>query len=249
MPLLAYRAIRWVPILVVLVLLGATHGRSPRVRVYGLTTDSVYLAGCFPPLTCVVGIAEEVGGTFRLVRQPRRKGDPFKRFAVQDVFWLVRIWGRDVPVTGWGRYQVGGEPIQQRLELDLRVGDEPVQHFDSGLVTPEPPGFPRIDVRVSIHGERGFDQVFDLRAVPFPLRAEPRTSCGPELSCDPAKEICVARTPVGPAAVYACEPVPPGCGDDGSCGCAGDALCTFPFDDACTETAANTLECWCARCQ
>lgn len=247
--LLARRGIRWVPILLVLILLGAAHGRSPRVRVYGLTTDSVYLAGCFPPLACPVGIFQELGGTFRLVRQPRREGDPFKRFAVRDVFWLVRIGGQDVPVTGSGRYQLGGElAIQQRLELDLRVGDQEVQHFDSGLVTPEPPGFPQIDVRVSIHGETGGDQVFDLRAVPFPLRVVPRTPCGPELTCDPATEVCVARTPVGPAIVYSCEPVPAGCEGDRSCGCAGAALCSEPFD-ACTETAKNTLECACPECQ
>jgi hypothetical protein len=246
---LPHRATRWLPVLLTVALLGAAQTCEPPVRVYGLTADSRYLVGCFPPLACLLGIAEDVGGTFRLVRRPRREGDPFEHFAVRDVFWLVRFGGRDIPVTGSGTYQLGGEfAIQQRLELDLRVGEEEVQHFDSGFVTPEPPGFPHIDVRVSIHGETGFDQVFDVRAIPFPLRAVPRTPCSPELSCDPVNEICVARTPVGPTVIYACEPVPAGCEDDRSCGCAGTALCTEPFD-ACTQTAENTLECACPECQ
>ena len=75
------------------------------------------------------------------------------------------------------------------------------------------------------------------------------TPCGPSgLICRTDTEVCVARTPVGPAIVYECEPVPQGCDQDRSCACAGVALCQDPFN-VCTETGANQLQCECPLCQ
>ena len=103
---------------------------------------------------------------------------------MRDLFWLVRVGGEDVPITGSGSYWIGGESAREhRLKLALRIGEEERQRFDSGFVPVEPPGFPRIDVRISIHGAMFFDTVIDVRAVPFPSHEpSPRTPCGPELT-------------------------------------------------------------------
>jgi hypothetical protein len=84
---------------------------------------------------------------------------------------------------------------------------------------------------------------------PGPVLVCPRpTPCGPDLSCDASRQICVSRGPVGPSVVYACEPVPAGCELDRSCGCAGTSLCQPPFD-ACSEVARNEIFCECGMCQ
>ncbi len=63
---------------------------------------------------------------------------------------------------------MGGEvAVQQQLALDLRVGDSPVEHFDSDLL-PGGAQFPDISVSVSIHGQRCFDTVFVVAASPVP---------------------------------------------------------------------------------
>ena len=73
--------------------------------------------------------------------------------------------------------------------------------------------------------------------------------CGPELRCNPRREICVRREPVGPGVVFACEPVPSGCRADRTCACAGAALCTGAFD-VCRDVAEfNTISCECPKCQ
>jgi hypothetical protein len=212
--------------------------------VWALTADSAMMEGCFAPLRCPVAIAEDLGGTFRL--QLLAAGARADVYEVRDVFWLARIHGEDVPITGSGTYVDGLS--EDRLQLELRVGDEPPQVFESGLVPSGPPGAREIDIEVSIHGGMYFDTVIDVRAVAFPER-EPGTPCGPAgLVCDPATEVCVAMTPIGPAIVYSCEPVPAGCEGDRSCGCAGAALCEEPFG-LCTETGENRLECECLQCQ
>jgi hypothetical protein len=77
---------------------------------------------------------------------------------------------------------------------------------------------------------------------------EGRTPCGPDLTCDTATELCVARQPIGPAIVRTCEPVPAGCGADRTCACAAAALCRGPFG-TCTDEAPNAITCTCPRCQ
>ncbi len=71
------------------------------------------------------------------------------------------------------------------------------------------------------------------------------TPCGPELSCDSANQICVRREHGGPGVFYACEPVPPGCESDRSCGCVRARLCPF---DTCGDEGPNSISCVCPRC-
>lgn len=233
----------------VLLLLGLTgaNGNCEQPQapasVYALTADSRMLEGCFAPLDCPVAGSEDLGGTFRL--ELVAAGGAVDLYAVRDVFWLVRIYGEDVPITGSGTYLDG--LVQDRLQLELTIGDEEAQRFDSGRVPGRGPlGSSDIDIAISINGQQHFDTVIDVRAVAFPP-AE-RTPCGLGLTCDAETEVCVARTPVGPAIVHSCEPVPAGCEEDRSCGCAGAVLCEGAFG-VCTEVGENQLECECPQCQ
>jgi len=84
------------------------------------------------------------------------------------VNWVVSINGKDTLVSGSGAYKVGGEfALQQELTLDLKVGDNAAQHFDSGLVGSSVP-FPAIDVTISINNMTCFDTVFHVVTTPVP---------------------------------------------------------------------------------
>jgi hypothetical protein len=74
-------------------------------------------------------------------------------------------------------------------------------------------------------------------------------ACGPEIRCHARHEICVRREPVGPAVVFACEPVPPGCRSERTCSCAGAALCTGAFDVCHDVPERDTISCECPQCQ
>src|SRR5204863_3751845 len=83
--------------------------------------------------------------------------------------WRVSIDGTNTIVTGSGAYRIGGEfALQQQLSLDLQVGADKVQHFDSGLVTGPAP-FPEIKATISVNGQKCFDTVFEVSASPVPL--------------------------------------------------------------------------------
>jgi hypothetical protein len=112
-------------------------------------------------------IAVPVKGTFVLT--PTGFDGLFNTYAVTDVNWLVSIGGTDTIVTGSGTYKVGGEfALLQQLSLDLQVGTNKVQHFDSGLVSGPAP-FPDIKVAISVNDQQCFDTVFQVSASPVPL--------------------------------------------------------------------------------
>ena len=134
---------------------------------YRLNEDSTFERGCFPPCLCPVLIGAPVRGTFVLT--PTGFDGLFSTFAVTDVSWVVAIDGTDTIVTGRGTYRIGGEfALQQELTLDLQVGSDKVQHFDSGLV-PTQAVFPNIKVTISVNGQVCFDTVFNVSASPAPL--------------------------------------------------------------------------------
>jgi hypothetical protein len=229
-----------------LLLLGVNRscdGGARSETVYGLTADSTLAEGCFPPLRCPVALSESLGGTFRL--RLLAAGDSADLYEVRDVYWLARLHGEDVPITGSGTFIDG--PVDDQMHLELRIGDDERQAFDSGPVRSDSRGVDQIDITVSINGQSYFDTVIDIHAAAFPPMN--RTPCGPAgLVCDSDTEVCVARTPIGPAIVYGCEAVPDGCGDDRSCACAGVALCEGAFGN-CTEQGENQLQCECPKCQ
>ena len=154
--------------LLLLGVVGARFSASAQTgTLYRLNQDSAFQQGCFPPCLCPIMIAVPVRGT--LVLTPTGFDGLFNTYAVSDVNWIVSIGGTETTVTGSGTYKIGGEfALQQQLSLDLRVGADKVQHFDSGLVTGPAP-FPGIKVTISVNGQVCFDTVFELSASPVPL--------------------------------------------------------------------------------
>src|SRR5439155_11849287 len=127
------------PAVVISVLLAATGVAAAQIStatvpiLYRLDKGSDYEQGCFGPCACPVLINTPAAGTFVLT--PAGFDGLYNNFKVTEVNWIVSINGTDTFVTGSGTYKVGGEfAVQQELALDLKVGDNAVQHFDSGLV-------------------------------------------------------------------------------------------------------------------
>src|SRR5437899_7289625 len=144
------------PAVVISVLLAATGAAAAQTAtgtlpvLYRLDKGSDYEQGCFGPCACPVLISSGAAGTFVLT--PVGFDGLFNNFNVTDINWILSINGTDTLVTGSGTYKVGGEfALQQDLSLDLKVGDNAVQHFDSGLVGSSV-AYPAIDVVISING-------------------------------------------------------------------------------------------------
>lgn len=138
-------------------------------QIYRLKDGSTFQEGCFGPCACPLTQEMPVIGTFRLTFD---HADPlFDYYTVTDVNWTV--WWFDPPkrITGSGSYRIGGEvAVVQQLELDLHVGGDPVQHFDSGLVAAGA-GFPAIDVTITINNMFCYDRVIHVVAAPVPAGA------------------------------------------------------------------------------
>ncbi len=134
---------------------------------YRLDRGSTYQSGCFEPCLCPMLEQATVRGTLRLA--PAGSDWLYDSYKVSEVNWTVAFGNSELRITGSGTYIIGGEFARvHRLELDLAVGDEPVQHFDSGLI-PSSAAFPAIDVAVSIHGQYCFDTVIHVVMAPVPL--------------------------------------------------------------------------------
>ena len=70
----------------------------------------------------------------------------------------------DAPIAGAGSYTVGGEvAVQQRMEAELQVADEPSAPFDSGLVVGGG-GFPDADRRRDLEERQGLLRHGDARS-------------------------------------------------------------------------------------
>jgi hypothetical protein len=136
--------------------------------VYSLGPGSTAEEGCMGACLCPVRLFDDLGGAMLLAPAPPPPGGLFRVFSVQWIQWMYGPSGSPTFVTGNGTYQVGGEvALTQRLSLDLRVGDQPVQHYDSGIV----PGgvdtgaFPPIDISIS-DGALCFGRSFHVIAKP-----------------------------------------------------------------------------------
>lgn len=141
--------------------------------VYRLSPAAPYTQGCFPPALCPIMVQGTVRGTMVLTPvYTARPASTIFDYRVDDVNWLVRFNGagtNELRVTGSGVFhRVGPSASEaQRLELDLTIDDQPVQHFDSGWVQPTV-NFPQIDLMVSINMMVGFDTVVGVAAAPVP---------------------------------------------------------------------------------
>jgi hypothetical protein len=144
--------------------LGVAHSSDDPPVTYVLREDSTFQRGCFPPCKCPLS-ETPVSGTFNL-RHISSDPDWFETYEVTNVHWIIEQGNHDVLVTGSGIYRIGGHLQQQhRLALDLVVGDEGVEHYDSGTV-PGGADFPFIASDISINGQVCFDSVFEIRAKP-----------------------------------------------------------------------------------
>ncbi|MFQ5517403.1 MAG: Kazal-type serine protease inhibitor family protein, partial [Acidimicrobiia bacterium] len=135
---------------------------------YMLEPGGSYQEGCLPPCLCPVMQTQDLRGTFKLVYLGNEAG--LETYAVRDVNWAVSVAGVEGHVTGEGVYRIGSPTpitlLQHRLELDLRVGDDPAQHFDSGWVPLNDPS--AIRIAVAMNGFFCFDRVFELAAARVP---------------------------------------------------------------------------------
>jgi len=158
-------------VLPALLLLAATTataqlaGTATPATIYRLAPESSFEDGCFDPCLCPVHFLDGLAGTMRLVPAAPEPG--FVVQGVRDVNWIVP--GLDWWVTGSGTYRLGGQPLMQRLELDLEVDGRDVQHFDSGLqlVTPGTAG---IAVTITMNNMVCHDTVFHLLARPIVMQ-------------------------------------------------------------------------------
>jgi hypothetical protein len=148
----------------------AAQASAPTTVHYRLDDDATFQRGCFAPCMCPVMEQGVVSGKFRLT--PTGSDPLFQYYAVTNVDWRVSLpSGAVLPIQGGGTFKIGGEfAIQEQLSLDLVVGTDPVQHFDSGLVAPSVP-FPLMDLTISINGAYCHDTVIQVRARPFPKLA------------------------------------------------------------------------------
>jgi hypothetical protein len=150
-------------IIAVAVLPAAAQTNVQPPVVYKLDNGSAFQRGCFPPCDCPIGVKMPVRGTFLLT--PVRSDPLFQYFAVTNVKWAVTdTEGSVLRINGSGTFKIGGEvAVTEELSLDLVVGSDPSQHFDSGLVAPSVQ-FPLLDLSISIHGGQCFDTVIQVRA-------------------------------------------------------------------------------------
>ncbi len=143
--------------------------------IFRLTAESSYQHGCFPPCLCPLLVQSGVRGVFKVT--PVGFDGVVHEFAVEDVNWTVPFENADgtvqpLRVIGSGSYFVGSpDPItvvQHRMILDLHVGDEPVQHFDSGWVLYDDSSVTHINITVSINDLYCFDTAFVIDAEVVP---------------------------------------------------------------------------------
>jgi hypothetical protein len=108
--------------------------------VYRLSPAAAYTQGCFPPALCPIVVQGAVRGTMVLTPiYTARPAGTILAYRVDDVNWLLRFKSagtNELRVTGSGVFRRAGPSASgaQRLELDLTIDDQPVQHFDSGWV-------------------------------------------------------------------------------------------------------------------
>jgi len=140
---------------------------AQEATVYALVEGSTFQRGCFAPCECPIGSEQPLVGTFSLTFLS--DNGLFADYSMQDVHWKVDGSTYATPpnavITGSGTYRIGGEfAIQQQMQADLAIANEPPAHFDSGWIVGGS-GFPdQIDVEISQNGKYCFDTVMHVVA-------------------------------------------------------------------------------------
>jgi len=143
----------------------AANGQDSAPVTYELMADSTYQSGCFPPCACPMLDEQPIEGTFTLA--DRGFDGMYQTYDFTDVRWTVPLPDTVLQITGSGTYRRGGEfAATHQLQLDLAVGSDPIQRFDSTMV-PGGNDFPTIDIVISIHGMYCYDTVIHVVARPI----------------------------------------------------------------------------------
>jgi hypothetical protein len=167
-------AIAFVSVTLVSILLSAgdTGARTTALTaptIFRLDKGSGYQSGCFEPCLCPLLTQVAMRGTMSLT--PAGSDWLHDYYKVTDVNWTAATGDPELRITGAGTYAIGGEfALVHRLTLDLVVGNNLVEHFDSGTI-PVTGSFPAIGITVSLHGQYCFDTVLTVQASPAPLTA------------------------------------------------------------------------------
>ncbi len=137
---------------------------STKVVLYSLEPASTFQWGCYGPCECAIQ-SQPIAGTFQL-RFVRFDG-LYDEYDISDVQWYLPDATAKTAIRGSGMYRVGGEfAILHQMNLDLTFGEQPAQHFDSGLI-PGGGEFPAIKIQVSVHGMLAcVDTVIQMSAAP-----------------------------------------------------------------------------------
>ena len=140
-------------------------------QAYALVEGATFQRGCFAPCECPLGEEQPLTGIFSLALGS--DNGLFAEYAMRNVDWKVEGNAYATPpnaaIVGTGTYTIGGEfAIQQQMQADLTVANEPQAHFDSGRVVGGG-GFPEaIDVEMSKKGKVCFDTVIHVVARALP---------------------------------------------------------------------------------
>lgn len=138
---------------------------DPAPTAYKLGPGSTFQQGCFEGCACPISEEMDLVGTFTLTFTGF--DGLFWNYDVTDVDWNVIANGQlFLQVSGSGTYRFGGEFVaQHQLELDLTVGNDPVEHYDSGLAIGGG-NFPQIDIVITMNDFFCYDRVFTIHAHP-----------------------------------------------------------------------------------
>lgn len=143
----------------VLALALPAHARPVRYR---LTSGAVFEQGCFDPCLCPLWVSPTTG-RFRLT--PISITGTYDTYSVTNINW--RIGNNGDHITGQGVFTRFNEfAALNRLELDLAVGSNAPEHFDSGMVAAGAL-WPLINVTISIHGMYCYDTAIVVKARPI----------------------------------------------------------------------------------
>ena len=140
-----------------------TAGATP----YVFAEHAQYGLGCFRACACpAVGLPLSGSFDLRLIRS-----DPlFTYYAVENLSARFPRDGGFVSVTGHGEYRIGGEFARtQQMLLDVVIGGDYEQSFDSGLV----PVDYNITIDLAAHGFACYDTVIRVLANPAPTVGAP----------------------------------------------------------------------------
>lgn len=141
----------------------AASARAQLGRTYYVRPPSTLQQGCFNGCACWTSDPEPLHGTF--VVTPSLPDPVFNNFSISSVNLSAPRLAANL--QGSGLFQVGGDPAAaERLQLDLMLNDQPVQHWDSG-VSPPRSNSPAINQVVTIHNYQCYDTVLTIHASVF----------------------------------------------------------------------------------